>query len=206
MPTATITRNVSIGGMSLPSSINRTEEGSISHEITLAAGKAGEVTADGAGVDGLDTGHGLSVSDVVDLHWTADGDHKVRYGIVIDASNANDVEFDNVPAAEGDAVPAENTEVVICVQQVIDTDVDFNDAKLVSVHCTQRGHCAFTNDDPVTQLGLKVAADTTWIWNEGEGITNPFIGETDDVMDEINVSNGTVTAATLKIGILYDSA
>lgn len=205
MPSATIARNVAIAGMNLNSSISRTEEGLISHEVTMTAGFAGAVTAAGAGVDGLAGGHGIQVSDIIDMHWTASGLHKVRYGITVDVSNANDIEFDDSPAAEGDAVPAEDTEVVVAVQQVIDTDVDMNNAKLVSIHCGQQAHCAFTNDDPATMKGLKIASNATWIWNEGEGIDNPFLAETDDVLDEINATNGSVTEATLKIGILYDS-
>ena len=206
MPSATIVRNITVGGMAMSSSINRTEEGLISHEVTLAAGIAGAVMAEGVGVDGLADEHGIEGADVIDIHWTAGGLHKVRYGCTVDTANANDVRFDDDPAEEGDALPAEDTAVVICVQQVIDTDVDFADVKLVAINCDQRAHCAFTNDDPATQKGIKVAANTTWLWNEGEGIDTPFTGETDDVLDEINVSNGSVTAATLKIGILYDSA
>jgi len=208
MPTATITRNVSVGGMSLPSSISRTEEGLIAHEITLAAGVAGAITAGQIGVDGLAGGHGIVGTNIVDIHWDdpTTGLHKVRYGATVDTANANDIEFDNNPAEEGDALPAEDVAVVVCVQQVIDTDVDLNNAKLVAVHCGQRAHCAFTNDDPATQKGLKIAADTTFIWNEGEGIDNPFIADADDLLDEINVSNGSIVEATLQIGILYDSA
>ncbi len=207
MPSATITRNVTIAGMSLQSSINRTEEGLISHEVTLAAGISGAITAGQIGVDGLAGGHGIVGTDIIDIHWDdpTTGLHKVRYGATVDTANANDVEFDDNPSEEGDALPAEDTAVVIAVQQVIDTDMDFNNAKLVAVHCTQQAHCAFTNDDPATQKGLKIAADTTWIWNEGEGIDNPFVAAADDVMDEINATNGSTTAATLKIGILYDS-
>ena len=207
MPSATIIRNVSIAGMNLSSSISRTEEGLVSHEVTLAAGVAGAVMTGGVGVDGLAGGHGIVGTNIVDMHWTdaTTGLHKVRYGITVDTANANDIRFDNDPVEEGDAVPAEDTAVVVCVQQVIDTDIDLTDAMLVAIHCDQRAHCAFTNDDPVTQKGVKVAANTTWLWNEGEGIDNPFTAAADDVMDEINASNGSVTAATLKIGILYDS-
>lgn len=207
MPSATITRSVSISGMNLSSTISRSEEGLIAHEVALAAGVAGAIMADTVGVDGMATAHGIAQSDIVDVHWSdpTTGLHKVRYGITIDTANANDVRFDDSPAAEGDTLPAEDTAVVICVQQVIDTDVDLTNAKLVAIHCGARAHCAFTNDDPATQKGVKIAANTTWLWNEGEGIDNPFVAETDDLLDEINVSNGSTAAATLKIGILYDS-
>ena len=203
MPTVAITRSVTVGGVVLTSSTSRTEEALIQQSITLAAGKSGDVSSDG--IDGLATGHGIEATDIIDVHWTVSGVNYVRYGITVDSDDTNAITFDSSPTPGGTAMPAEDTVVIACVQQDLEADVDMSDVKTVIILSDQIAHLAFTSDDPVVQLGVKAKANIVWIWNEGDGIDNPFTGETDDVLDKIAVSNGSVTAGTLQFALLYDS-
>ncbi|MCK9569991.1 hypothetical protein M0R72_13695 [Candidatus Pacearchaeota archaeon] len=204
MPTGTITKKVTAGGLTLQSTVTRTEEAVIAQSIALAAGVAGEISS--AGVDTLATGHGILDTDTVDVHWTdAAGVQKCRYGISVDTVSTNAITFDDDPAAAGDALPAENYEVVVSVQTPIEIAFDSAQLMLFAAECTQNAHINVLNDDPVSVYALKIAARDVRHWAEGEGIDNPFTGEDDDIIDSIVASNGSTTAATLKIVVMYDS-
>ena len=204
MPTMTITRTITVGGVTLTGSSSRTKEGLIQNQVTLPAGKAGAISA--TGIDGLTTGHGITDSDTVDVHWTdADGIHRCRYGVAVDTAATNAITFDDDPAAAGDTLPDEDYAVVVAPRVEIDVDVNAANVKALVVLSDQDAHLDLTNDDPASMYGLIVNRNTPWIWNEGEGIDNPFLAETDDVLDTIQATNGSTSAATLKFAILYDS-
>jgi len=203
MPTGTVTKQVVAGGLTLYSQITRTEEASIAEQVTLPAGKAGAISA--AGIDGLATGHGILDTDTVDVHWTVAGVQYCRYGIAVDTAATNAITFDDDPAAAGDALPAEDTAVVVSVQVSIDIAFDANNAKLVALHSDQIAHADMQNDDPASMFAVKLAQNSVWFWNEGDNIANPFIGADDDVAAHIIASNGSTTAATMKIVVMYDS-
>lgn len=204
MPSMTITRTIAVGGVTLSGSTTRTEEGLIQQQVSLAAGKAGAISA--TGIDGLATGHGITDSDTVDVHWTDDdGIHRCRYGIAVDTAATNAITFDDDPAAAGDTLPDEDTDVVVCVQTTIDVDVNAANVKALVVLCDQDAHIDLQNDDPASMYGLAVNRNTPWIWNEGEGLDNPFLSADDDVLASILASNGSTSSATLKFSLLYDS-
>jgi hypothetical protein len=204
MPTAKITRQVTVGGVTLSGSATRTEEGLIQHTVTLAAGKSGAISANG--VDGLATGHGITGTEIIDVHWTdSAGDHKCRYGITVDSATTNAIVFDDSPAAAGDTLPAEDYAVVVCVQTEIEIDCDANDILMLAAHATEDAHLDLVNDDPASIGAVTLNDGIVWLWNEGEGVANPFIAEDDDVLDKVLASNGGTAAATLNIAILYDS-
>lgn len=202
MLTATIAATYTVGGISFTSQASRQAVGQIGHVLTLPAGVAGAISA--AGVDGLADGHGFEALDVVDVHWTdpADGSHKCRRGVTIDTANANDIEFDNDPAAEGDALPAEDTAVVVAQRAEINTDFDGDDAKVVAARCGQRAVVDFRSA-AASLSAVKLPAAEAWSWMSDQGVANPLTG---DPVDKAVASNGSTTAAALNLGILYDSA
>jgi hypothetical protein len=202
MQTGTITSQCTVGGISFSAAVSQQGEGQISHVATIPAGSAGAISA--AGVDGLVTGHGISVSDVIDVHWLdpADGTHKVRRGLTVDVSNANDIEFDEIPAGEGDALPAVDTAVVVSVQVIVTSAFDGDLVLMIAAKMTQ---LAFMDlrDAGGSELAQKFAANGLWWWATGQGFTNPIAA---DDITEIRISNGSIAAATFYLGILYDSA
>jgi len=202
MLTATIASTFSVGGIAFTSQASRSAAGQIGHNITLPAGVAGAISA--AGVDGLATGHGIAGSDVVDVHWTdpADGTHKCRRGLTVDTANANDIEFDETPTGEGDALPAEDTAVIVGLQVEVNTDFDGDDMEIVAVRSSQRAVIDF-RDAAASLSAVKLPAAEAWSWVSGQGVANPLTG---DPVDKAVASNGSTTAATLNLGILYASA
>lgn len=203
MPTASVKKTISAGGVSLYSQTTVTDDAQISQEITLPAGKAGAISA--TGIDGLPTGHGITNGNLVDVHWTAAGVQKCRYGITVDSASTNAIVFDNSPAAAGDALPAEDVAVVVTVQVAIEIDFDAAACSLIAISCDEMAHVNMLNDDPASMLALKIPANNVWSWTDGENIDNPMLGQTDDVCNQIVASNGTTTEATLKLVVMYDA-
>lgn len=201
MLTATITSSYSVGGIAFVSTASRQAEGQIGHVLTLPAGVAGAISA--AGVDGLATGHGILDTDTVDVHWDdpTDGSHKCRRGLAVDTVAANAITFDNDPAAEGDALPAEDTAVVVSLRVTVNTDFDGDDVEVVAARCTQRAVVDF-RAAAASLAAVKLPAGEAWSWMSDQGAANPLTG---DPVDTVVASNGTVTEATLNLGALYQS-
>ncbi len=200
MQTCTISASVSVGGINFTSLVSRQAEGQVSHIVDIDAGQTGDISA--AGVDGLDTGHGIEAADVVDVHWVAAGVQKCRRGLLVDVANANDIEFDEVPAGEGDALPAVDTEVVVGVQVEINTDFDGDDVELIAVMMTKMGMADFRDVGPVSLAAVKLVGNEAWSWASDQNIANPLTG---NPVDMIVVSNGIAATARIYVGVLYQS-
>ncbi len=202
MQTGQIISQYTVGGITFSGTVTQEAEGQISHVVTLPAGVAG--ARDASGVANLPAGHGILVSDVVDVHWLdpADGSHKVRRGLVVDAASASDIDFDEIPAGEGDALPPDGTAVVVSVQTIVTTAFEGDLVRIIASKATQLALADFRSAAG-SELVQKYAANATWSWATGQGFANPLAA---DSLIEIRLSNGSTTEATFYLGILYDSA
>ena len=202
MPTATINLSGSIGGVSIQGIISRTAEGQISQEVSLPAGEAGSLktrTGDDEGVFTI-TGHSFQVNDIIDVYWSGG----LRYGMKVTAVAGDDVTAGGVggPGA-GDNLPAQDTAVVVDEQVVINTDFDGDDLEMIAVHSNRRGHVDFQDSGSASLKAQELTVNEPWWWASGTGVANPLTG---NPVDKALVSNGdSANAATLKIGVLYDS-
>ena len=202
MSTATITANISVGGVAFTSIATRTAEGGVNHALTLAAGTAGKISA--TGVDNMTAGHGIAGAAVVDVHWTdpADGvTHKVRRGLTVDTTAAAAITFDETPAGEGDALPATGTSCVVSVQAVITTNWDGDLVEMIACKSTNRV-CVDFRAAAASLKAITAPAGEAWSWVSNQGAANPLTG---DPVESVVVSNGSATAATFNLGLLYDS-
>jgi hypothetical protein len=201
MQTGSSTSSFSVGGLAFTSTVSRQGEGIVGHVVDIPAGVAGAISA--TGVDGLADGHGILDTDVIDVHWTdpSDGTHKCRRGIAVDTSSANAITFDNDPAAEGDALPAEDTDVIVSVQVVIETEWDGDDVEMIACKATQRAIADFRSA-AASLMAAKLPSGEAWSWASGQGTTNPLTG---DPVASVVISNGSTTAAIFSLGLLYQS-
>jgi hypothetical protein len=202
MQTSRIQSNYNVGGVAFTATASRSAEGQISHIVDVPAGVAGAISATGA--DGLTTGHGIIQTDVVDVHWSdpADGSHKVRRGVTIDTAAANAVTFDNSPAAEGDALPAEDTAAVLSKQVPVTRGTWDGDAlEMIGLKSNRRA-CVDFRSDSASVAALKLVAEEGWAWVSGQSVANPFAGET---VATLVISNGSTSAMVLSCGVLYQS-
>lgn len=201
MQTSVATLSYMLGNLTISSVETRSGDRVISHEVSLPAGSAGQISA--AGVDNLPTGHGLAVADVIDVHWTdpTDGSQKVRRGLTIDTANANDVEFDETPPGEGDALPSVGTAVVVAKQvNVAPLSVTGDLVVMIAVKTTQQAAVDIRSATASLQF-TKHAQDSSWAWIKDRGDANPFASETITV---IRASNGSEIDASLQVGIHHD--
>lgn len=212
MPQASATISGSIAGISIAGTVVRTASGQISHEITTTAGVAGETESmDSAGtagtIDSLDSGHGIAGADKVAIFKDAaeaDGTLTCRHNVTVDDADATSFSFDDTPAASGDALPIADNEGVVVSEfnDEIDTDFDGDDVLALLIHSTTNAAVQFQEGDGTEVATIVVKANEPFLWMKDWGVTNPITG---NAIGKIKVANGSTSAGTLKIGVLYDS-
>ena len=199
MPTGNESYSATIAGISINGTRSRTATGQIAHEVNLPAGKAGTLTTrtdDNTGEATLGAGHGLQQNDVVDVFWTGG----VRYGMDVGVVVGNVVPIDG---GAGDALPVQDTALVVTKVVTIDTDFDGDLMRMIVAHSTKRAHLAFRDSVPTVLKAVELNADEPWSWVSDTQITNPLTG---NPVNDIRATNGASdAAATLKIGVLYES-
>jgi hypothetical protein len=196
-----LTITCSIGSKAFSGSVTVDGEGAFNLDPVLPAGKAGAISA--TGVDGLVTGHGIVDTDTIDVHWTdpSDGTHKCRRKIEVDTAATNAITFDNSPAAEGDALPAEDTAVVVAKQVTISQAFSGDLLLMICAKTSQRSIVDF-RDSGGSELAQKLVANGMWSWDNVQGAANPMAG---DSIVSIVASNGSITATTLELSAVIDA-
>ena len=199
MQTGTMTQQIIIGGVGFTGYTTRQAEGTLNQDVILPAGVAGAVSA--AGVDGLATGHGFVQGNVLDVHWTAAGVRKCRRGVTVDTATANAITFDNDPAASGDALPAEDTPVVVSRRTVIVAAWAGDETVMAAIYASAPCAVEFMDAD-ASVLAVKLDAQGTYAYADGQDVANPFAGAD---LSSIIVSNGSADVNAIRVGVLYDS-
>lgn len=197
MATNRLTITGDIGGAAMNSTITRTADGQINHDAAANLAKSGTLstrTTDTTGMLTLATGHGIQTGDIIDVYWTGGRRYDVVVGTVVG---------DSVPISlgAGDVLPAQDDPVTAAKQQEIDTDFDGDKLVAIGSLLGQRGHLSFFNGS-TNELALDLVAGELWHWMNGGTATNPLAGKT---ITHIEFTQATATAATFKLGILYDS-
>ncbi len=200
MPTGSITIDAQIAGVVVHATIDRTEEGGIHQQISLPAGSAGTLstrTDDDTGVCSVASGHGLIVSDTVDVYWSGG----MRNGMNVSAVSGDDVTVD---VGSGDNLPTQDAAVVVTEHKVIDVDFDGDQLEILVASCNKRCHLEFTTDADASIKAVEIPAGEARMWFTSDWTTNPLAGQ---VVGKILATCGHATeAGSLKIGGLYDSA
>lgn len=198
MPSATLNTDAAIAGIAFSTTISRSAEGSIAHEVTAAAGIAGTLstrTDDNTGIVTMASGHGVTDANTVDLYWTGG----VRYGMTVTAYDATTVTVD---LGAGDNLPVVDTTLVLGVQMSVDTDVDGDLFSIIAATAAARAHLEFRTSG-ASLASVEIAASEIFSWDSASGTANPFTG---DPIDAIRVSSGTAVETAIRVGILYYSA
>ncbi len=194
---------IEVAGLSIGGVVNKSEEGSFAHAPTLAAGVDGTLStrsSNTAGVLTLGAGHGLTDADTIDVHWTdADGLHCVAYDCTISTYDSTTVTF---TGASGVVLPAQDYAIVAGERITIDSDWSGDLLELIGMSADQDWHAEFQENDADSLLALTMDAGEPVAWLADQGITNPWAG---DAVGKIVISNGSIVAASVQIGGLYDS-
>lgn len=207
MPTNRVSYGVTGGGLGIPSgALSRTGTVALNVEESLPAGTAGSLTTrttDTAGIFTA-TAHGIDNGDFFDVYWSGG----IRYGLTASAADADTVTFLNTGA--GDVLPANLTEVIVCERVAVVGVFDFDAGNYLSVHADQRCHVDFEDSGNASVGAIECrVADQPYIWADdygdvsGGGTTIPITG---NAVEELQASNGSVTAATLFVLALLSGA
>lgn len=205
MPEATISLNVTIGGVSVAKSWTRSGEHPNPYEVTLPVAKDGDLTTrtdDNTGVVTMDdAGHGIITGDKVDVYW----DGGMRYGMDATVSGTA-VTLDG---GAGDNLPADESPVVCCVQVEIPTQIDGDVANLLVVSLeyadadsASLGHVDFQDATPATIAEKDLVANEPLFQDLGADNANPITGN--PIIICYASHNDTTYAATLKIATMED--
>ena len=184
----------------------RTGDGKVEVQVDLPAGKAGELTTRtdaNTGVVTVESGHGITTSDTVDVYW--DGGR--RYGVDVTATTGTTISVD---LGTGTDLPVVNTDVVIVKQVPINVTIDGDNAKIVGVSYEVSSNdgfgCRVTFFDATPTAvgaGLDLEPNDPSICDIAGGDTNLYTG---NVITSAVASNGDATyAAVLKIIALVDA-
>lgn len=199
MPTSNLTISGDIGGVPVNSSFNRTATGQIAHDVTLNPAKTGVLTTrtdNTSGVATLEAGHGIVVSDVVDLYWAGGR----RYNVSVTAINLGTaVTFSG---GAGDNLPLAGTDLTMARQQPIDTDFVGSLLVAIGALCAARAHLSFY-ENATTRLSVDLTANELWFWVNGGTAANPLSVAN---VTHIAASQAGTAAASLRVGALYSSA
>jgi hypothetical protein len=200
MPTATIHHITSFSGMAVLGKIERTATGQMQHKVTLPAGQSGTLTtraSDYSGTVTLAAGHGFQVGDLVDVYWNGMAQ---MYGGQVTGVSGNDVSF---AAPNGAPLPALGSTIVLAKVVSIACGVDLSLLKLLAAQSDQHGFLTLRGPSGEQWLAVPLLAGlpftyTIETWPAGPGWSG--------YIQTIRASTGAARSATLRIGILYQSA
>ena len=200
MATGTITLTSAIAGVSIGAHVSRIANLQTAYEgDALPAGKAGTLstrTDDDTGVATLGAGHGMTDSDYVDVFWTGG----CRYGMDVTSVDGNDV---SINLGAGDVLPAQSTALIVTKQVTIDIDFDGDNVEMIAISNSKRIHLDFQENGGTSIKALDIPANEGWYWAADQGVSNPLTG---NPVGQIKATSGETSAATLKIGVLYNSS
>ena len=205
---AVITGSSSIAGKTFPRNATITAEATLAREITLPVAKVGQLTtrtdAD-TGTLTMNTGHGITTGQIIDIYWEEAGVRGNRRGVTVGTVSVDSVPFGAIGVeGSGDALPTNLTAVTV---QVVDTetlDLVGNNTEAYAVYMSGPGTVVFLSSGGA-ELDYHVSlADGAWSfsWDNENGYTNPLAGDT---VASIRITQReSTTARTARVCALYN--
>lgn len=200
--TGTIQKTASVGGVSIQTTLRRNAASQIGHDWNLAVATTGNLTTRTDNTTGIitATNHGLSNSDIVDVHWLNSTTPGCAYGCTVSNVAAN--AFDIV-AEGGTILPAQNSTVAWQEPQTKDTDVDGDLLELIAISSSVQGHIVFRDAGDAVLMARPLVANEGWDWASNQGIANPLTG---NAIASVDISSGDITnTGNMKVGLVYNS-
>jgi hypothetical protein len=204
MTTITHAQSISGGGVTIQTlPVSRTNSGPIGLEDTLSAAKSGTLTTrtdDNTGTLTMDSGHGLTTGQIVDIYWTTGVQRTVTLGTV----STNSIPIDS---GIGDNLPSASTAVTVCVQKSINLAIDGDNTDILAmvvetVDKTLRTAANVQFRDAASDViaEIDLVTNVPQVWDIEGGSANPFTG---DPITNLKASQGnTSTTETFTLKIL----
>jgi len=213
MAYGTYSLNVNIGGITAGQQIVREGNHPNPYEVDLPIATAGTFSSvdapnNTANVD-LPTDHTLDDgAGTYDIYWTDNG-AKLRYVVEGDVDAANNVmELIN---GSGDEYPANNTVCQVSEVTQINTSIDGDESKLISLAMLDatnpatkpKGHVQFVDAGGLEIAEVDLRTNEPRVWDLEGGDDNEFTGNV--IRTAYASTNSTVQAQDLKILSLEDA-
>jgi len=210
MANATMSSVIQIGGLSIQSTLIRTEGAQQSAELTLPVAKESVTWTYGTQTVTVATQTYISAGQWADLFWYADGVLQCRYGCDVVSVTPNGSNYEYVLAnGSGTALPATPDDATVYLAPCANVDMlfDGDQIKAIAAHCDKGGHCLFKSFDGSGDQGdvhnQLLLPNEAWFYADEMGLTNPLAGV--DVVNVVASNLSTTVEATFKLGILLDS-
>ena len=210
MGTVTHGQSISGGGITIqPLPIQRTNSGTIALEDTLNTAKAGTLstrTDNNTGTLTLESGHGITDGQIIDVYWSGGVQRTVTVGTVSGTSVPID-------GGIGDNLPTAATAITACVQKAINLAIDGDNADIVAVILETNDKSLRTTAnvqfldaaaDVIAEIDL--VANVPQVWDIEGGSANPFTGDPITNLKASQASTSTSETWTLKIVGVQDAS
>ncbi len=204
--TAAIRQSSSLGGVSFPESQQITGDGQIVHQVDVVAADPGSLTTRTDATDGTitadDSVHSILTGARVDLYWTVGGVSGKRRGVTVGTVSATSIPFSG---GDGDNLPAQSSDIVICAVEELDVVVDGDNVVAVLAYSAKDGQMVFINTDvsDVEITSWNLGEGGTKMWHEEDFDPNPFAGEN---IGRVYISHKDTTGTVaMRLGITYNN-
>lgn len=210
MGTVTHGQSISGGGITIqPLPIQRTNSGTIALEDTLNTAKAGTLstrTDNNTGTLTLESGHGITDGQIIDVYWSGGVQRTVTVGTVSGTSVPID-------GGIGDNLPTAATAITACVQKAINLAIDGDNADIVAVILETNDKSLRTTAnvqfldaaaDVIAEIDL--VANVPQVWDIEGGSANPFTGDPITNLKASQANSTTTETYTLKIVGVQDAS
>lgn len=168
----TATVSVTINGFSnVAVDTTVTDEAGLIANPTVLAGQAGTLTTRTSGTAGtltLNTGHGITTGQRIDLYWAGGS----AYGLTVGTVATNSVPF---TGASGDALPVATTAIVVGICNSVVFAFTGNNLSLLTVKAGYESYVVVW-DGSINDLAIHLTAGASYEWH-GVG-TNPLASKT----------------------------
>ena len=204
MPTFRLQSNVYALGASFNSTVDRTADGGILHEVTTPQAYSGTVSSYTAGPPEEwvinAPGHNLAVNDIVTMYWTGGR----RYHMTVTNVSGDDVTVQDGSLSGGGSPPTNAGDSVILAEQItVDTDFDSSLLSVLALYMSSDGLILFRDASDTVLLTVDLTSGELWEWHSGGAGSNPLSGTVSYA--ELSQKD-TSEDKSAKIVIMYDSA
>ena len=198
MPTWTIKGGGNAAGYDLTwnTSVTANAQTVINPDLTAAeAAVSWTKSTDYAGTAVMAAGHTIQTNDIVDVYW-ADG---VAHGATATVSGTSVA----LAGATGDALPASDTAVTLCVQVAVSVAFVGNAVAALLASATTRSLVCLVEGGG-TAHPFELAVDSGLSWNENDAAANPLTGVT-IASATMSTTETTSSSKPITFGVLYDA-
>lgn len=200
MPTMTIARSAQALGSTFTGGRTATADNAVVTEVTLAAAKVGALTtrtSDTAGTLTMDSGHGFTDGQKIDIYWD---------GGAVTTATIGTVATNSVPFTGATGVlPADETAITAMVQHVESFNVIDGDLVAVAIGASVAACCVSFLDGSAAVVGVVKVSPATggtaplhYIWDDESGADIPISADAAQVAlthgDSANSRTVTVIA------------